>query len=168
MEKKIAIDICKQIDHYLKKPTSYEIKKMEVEDGIIHGFHQWTNGKHIIAGYHIYKPDEPGYFLLFIDWHRNDRYYLVIYPQNKSTTLAELQNISILKSKTVITWRYNPLKRDGKNQERKAYFKQLFGSTDIQIPIPENLQEVSPFFDQLILLCQKRIRADRIVDIFDC
>lgn len=167
MDKKMAAYLCKQVDDCMKNnQTSYDIARMNTVNGTIYGFHQWTNGKSIIAGYHIAKPEEAGYYLLFIDWHRNDRYYLVIYPQNKSTTLAELQNISELEGKEVITWKYNPLKRDGKNQERKAYFKQLFDSTIIHIPIPTSCNEVGTFFDQLISLCQKRIRADRIVDIF--
>ncbi|MGV3467403.1 MAG: hypothetical protein ACO1OT_19210 [Heyndrickxia sp.] len=168
MEKNIAIYISNQIDDCIKNNhTSYDISKMGIVGNTIHGFHQWTNGKRIIAGYHISKPEESGYYLLFIDWHRNDRYYLVIYPQNKSTTLAELQNISELDGNEVITWKYNPLKRDGKNHERKAYFKQLFGSTTIHIPIPTSYDEVGTFFDELISLCQKRIKADRIVDVLN-
>ncbi|KQL50701.1 hypothetical protein AN964_24035 [Heyndrickxia shackletonii] len=168
MEKKVAAFICAQVDDcMMNNQTSYDIVKMNIVNGTINGFHQWTNGKPIIAGYHFSKPEESGYYLLFIDWHRNNRYYLVIYPQNKSTTLAEMQNIIEQDDgKEVITWKYNPLKRDGKNQERKAYFKQLFGSTHIHIPIPTSRYEVETFFDQLISLCQKRIKADRIVDVF--
>jgi len=168
MEKKVAIYICSQIEDCMKNnQTSYDISKLAIVGSTIHGFHQWTNGKTIIAGYHISKPEELGYYLFFIDWHRNNRYYLVIYPQNKSTTLAELQNISELNRKAVITWNYNPLKRDGKNQERKSYFKQLYGSTTIHIPIPTSCFEVGTFFDDLISLCQKRMKADRIVDVLN-
>ena len=51
--------------------------------------------------------------------------------------------------------------------QRKAYFKQMFGSTTVQIKIPQTLLEVEGFLNQLFRLCQNRIKADKIVDVFD-
>ena len=66
-----------------------------------------------------------------------------------------------------IVWAYKPFKRDGKNDQRKAYFKQMFGSTTVQIKLPSTSLEVEVFLGQLFKLCQNRIKADRIVDVFD-
>jgi hypothetical protein len=168
VEKNVAKLICKHIEDFMKNnQTTYDIAKVDFTGGSIQGFHQWTNGKPLIAGYHVSIPEEKSYYLLFIDWHRNQNYYLVIYPFDKSTTLAELQTINELDGKEVITWKYNPLKRDGKNQQRKSYFKQIFGTTIVNITIPTSYHEVSHFFDQLFSLCQKRQKADRIVDVFE-
>jgi hypothetical protein len=150
------------------KPAAYDIKKMETANGTLPGFHQWTNGKQTLAGYEVTRVDsETSYYFLFIDWHRNDNYYLVIYLHNKSTTAAELRVIEEIDGIPHLAWMYKPLKRDGKNDQRKAYFKQMFGSTTVQIKVPASTLEVEGFIDKLFRLCQNRIKADKIVDVFD-
>lgn len=148
--------------------SEYEIKKLVTADRTLTKFHQWTNGKPIIAGYEVFRPStETGYYLLLIDWHRNGNYYLVIYAHDKSTTFAELRQIEDIDGAPHIVWTYKPLKRDGKNDQRKAYFKQLFGSTTVYVKLPSSDLEVEEFFGQLFKLCQNRIKADRAVDVFD-
>jgi hypothetical protein len=148
--------------------TSYEIKKVDTVDGTLPNFHQWTNGKKTLAGFEVVRLNsDTSYYFLFIDWHRNDNYYLVIYAHDKSTTVAELRQVEEIDGASQIVWTYKPLKRDGKNDVRKAYFKQMFGSTTVNIKLPVSTLEVDTFFDQLFMLCQNRIKADRIVDVFD-
>jgi hypothetical protein len=150
------------------KPASYGMKRIATVNGTLPQFHQWTNGKQTLAGIEVTRVDsDTSYYFLFIDWHRNDNYYLVIYLHNKSTTAAELRVIEEIDGSPHIVWTYNPLKRDGKNDQRKAYFKQMFGSRKVQIKIPASPLEIEGFFDQLFRLCQNRIKADKIVDVFD-
>jgi hypothetical protein len=150
------------------RTANYYIKKIETVNGTLSKFHQWTNGKQTTAAFEVTRIDsETTYYFLFIDWHRNDNYYLVIYLHNKSTTAAELRLIEEIDGIPHIVWLYNPLKRDGKNDQRKAYFKQMFGSRQVQIKIPATSLEVEEFFDGLFRLCQNRIKADKIVDVFD-
>jgi hypothetical protein len=150
------------------RPSTYVIKRMETVNGTLPRFHQWTNGKRTLAGFEITRVDvDTSYYFLFIDWHRNDNYYLVIYLHNKSSTAAELRIIEEIEGNPHIVWMYKPFKRDGKNDQRKAYFKQMFGSTTVLIKIPQSTIEVEGFFDQLFRLCQNRIKADKIVDVFD-
>lgn len=149
-------------------PTLFEIKNLSTKDGLLPNFHQWTNRKKVISGYEVTELDtNASYFFIFIDWHRNENYYLVIYTHNKRTTLAELRDIDMENGYPHLIWRYNPLKRDGMNQERKAYFKQTFGSTTIQIPLPKSSSDIDLFFKSLFSLCQKRLKADKIIEIFD-
>jgi hypothetical protein len=150
------------------KTAKYDIKIIETVNGTLPGFHQWTNGKQSEAGFEITSLEsDTSYYFLFLDWHRNDNYYLVIYLHNKSTTAAELRVIEEIDGIPHITWMYNPLKRDGKNDQRKAYFKQMFGSRKVNIKIPASPLDIEGFFDQLFRLCQNRIKADKIVDVFD-
>ncbi len=150
------------------RPATYDIKEIETINGTLPHFHQWTNGKQTLAGFEVTKvASETSYYFLFIDWHRNDNYYLVVYMHNKSTTAAELRVIEEIDGIPHLTWMYKPLKRDGKNDQRKAYFKQMFGSTTVQIKVPSSFLEVEDFFNQLFRLCQNRINADRIVDVYD-
>lgn len=158
------------LSNCMKKSTStiYEIKKLTIVAGTLPKFHQWTNGKPTIAGYEVTRLDrDTSYFFIFIDWHRNDNYYLVIYAHDKSTTLAELHQVEEMEGALHLVWKYNPLKRDGKNGQRKAFFKQTFGSTTIQIKLPSSGVEVEVFFDQLFQLCKNRKKADHIVEVFD-
>jgi hypothetical protein len=158
------------LSNFMKKSkqATYEIKKLVTIGGALPKFHQWTNGKKTLAGYEVTRLDsETSYFFLFIDWHRNDNYYLVIYAHDKSTTVAEIQQIKDIEGFPELVWMYKPFKRDGKNDQRKAYFKQTFGTTTVQIRLPLSSLEVEGFFNQIFKLCQNRIRADRIVDVFD-
>jgi len=166
LEKEQAIMLSKWLEKW--DGAKYEIKKLQTVNGTMQKFHQWTNGKPVIAGYEVFRPEsDTVYYFLFIDWHRNDNYYLVIYSHNRSTTLAEIRRVEEIDGVLQIIWSYNPLKRDGKNNQRKAFFKQMFGSTTIQIKLPYSGTEVGVFFDQLFQLCQNRIKADSIVDVFD-
>lgn len=169
MKKDVAVFLSGLIEHWNKqKPLTYEVRKLEAPGGTLPRFHQWTKGKQVIAAYDVTRFDsDTGYFFLFIDWHRNDNYYLVIYAHDKSTTNAEIQQVEEIEGNLHFVWKYNPLKRDGKNVQRKAYFKNTFGSTTIRMKLPASTSEVSAFFNQLFLLCQNRLRADRIVDVFD-
>jgi hypothetical protein len=149
-------------------PVAYEIKPLSTVGGTLPKFHQWTNGKTTLAGYEVTRPDsDTGYYFIFIDWHRNDNYYLVIYAHDKSTTCAEIRQVQEIDGVPHFVWMYKPFKRDGKNDQRKAYFKQMFGSTTVQIKLPSTPHEVEDFITQLFKLCQNRVKADRIVDVFD-
>ncbi|WP_045524560.1 hypothetical protein [Neobacillus niacini] len=166
MEKDEAVYLADLIEK--SRPATFDIKKMETVHGTLPGFHQWTNGKQTLAVFDVTRVDsDTSYYFLFIDWHRNDNFYLVVYLHNKSTTAAELRVIEEIDGIPHIVWMYKPLKRDGKNDQRKAYFKQMFGSTTVQIKVPASTFEVEGFFNQLFRLCQNRIKADKIVDVFD-
>ena len=149
-------------------PSTYVMKKLETVGGTLPKFHQWTNGKKTLSGYEVTRIEsDTSYFFIFIDWHRNDNFYLVIYTHDKSTTVAEIQQLKEREGIPHFVWMYKPLKRDGKNDQRKAYFKQIFGSTTVEIKLPSSSLEVEEFFNQVFNLCQNRVRADKIVDIFD-
>lgn len=166
MQKEQAMFLSNMIEK--SNPASYEIKKVQTINGVLPKFHQWTNGKQTMAAYEIKRIDsDTSYFFLFIDWHRNDNHYLVIYAHDRSTTVAEIQNIKEIDGIQQIVWMYKPFKRDGKNDQRKAYFKQMFGSTTVQIKLPSTSLDVEMFFNQLFKLCQNRVKADRIVEVFD-
>ncbi|WHY87345.1 hypothetical protein QNH39_05675 [Neobacillus novalis] len=166
MEQEQALFLANFIEN--STPAAYEINKLETVSGTLPKFHQWTNGKKTLAAYEVTRPaTETGYYFVFIDWHRNDIYYLVIYAHDKKTTVAELRQVQEIDDVPQIVWSYKPFKRDGKNDQRKAYFKQMFGSTTVQIKLPAATSEVEAFFDQVFKLCQNRIRADRIVEVFD-
>jgi hypothetical protein len=114
VEKEQAISIIKLMVEWMEKPSvKYEVQKLPLINNELPNFHQWTKGKTVLGAFSISIPEENGYHFLFIDWHRNNNFYLVIYTQNKSTTVAEIQRITIINDVPHLTWTYNPLKRDG-------------------------------------------------------
>ncbi|NRD77979.1 hypothetical protein HPT25_11345 [Bacillus sp. BRMEA1] len=166
MDMKEAVFLAKLMEK--ASPTDYEIKKMETIGGSLPKFHQWTNNKKTYAAYEVKRPaSDTGYYFIFIDWHRNDIYYLVIYAHDRSTTVAELRQVQEIDGSPHLVWTYKPFKRDGKNDVRKAYFKQMFGTTTVEIKLPKSPAEVEEFYKHIFNLCQNRVKADRIVDKFD-
>ena len=121
MKKDEAVYLAGLIDQ--SKPAPFAIKKIETVNGTLPRFHQWTNGKQTLAGYEVTKVDsDTSYYFLFIDWHRNGNYYLVIYLHNKSSTAAEIRVIEEIEGIPHIIWMYTPLKRDGKNDSKESLF----------------------------------------------
>ncbi|PGZ88967.1 hypothetical protein [Bacillus sp. AFS029533] len=168
MKKEFAINISNQIKNWMVSNNSlFNIEEIPTTFNTLQNFQQWTNGKPIVSAFHLRKVEEESYYLLLIDWHRNENFYLVIYVENKSTTAAEIREIREQDGQFSLIWKYNPLKRDGKNAERKAYFKQAFGSLEVEIPIPSTPNEVERFFNDLYKLCRNRQSADRIIDQYD-
>lgn len=166
MEKNEAVYLADLFER--SQPAAFNLIKLETVNETLPHFHQWTKGKKTLAAFEVTRINtDTSYYFLFIDWHRNEKYYLVIYLHNKSTTAAELRVIEEIEGNPSIVWKYNPLKRDGKNAQRKAYFKQMFGSTKVHIKIPSSVLEVEQFLNQLFRLCQNRIKADKIVEVFD-
>jgi hypothetical protein len=166
MEKELALGLAKRIEK--ASPANYGIEKLATPGGALPKFHQWTNGKKVLSGFRVVRMDsDTSYFFIFIDWHRNDNYYLVVYAHDKSTTVAEIQTVKEIDGVPQFVWMYKPFKRDGKNDVRKAYFKQMFGSTTVQIALPSSEVDMDEFFNQIFKLCQNRVRADKIVDVFD-
>jgi hypothetical protein len=168
MEKKQAVILSDYFERWNESGSStYELTKLDTPNNTMINFHQWANRKPVVAAFDINRLGQDRHFCLFIDWHRNDNYYLVIYTHNKSTTLAELNKIVEEDDETHLSWKYNPLKRDGKNDVRKSYFKQTHGTTTMNIPLPTSVSDVESFLDQLFKLCRNRVRADRIVEILE-
>lgn len=138
--------------------TLFDIKKLDTTiKNFLPGFQK---GKEAISGFEVTKRDyNISYIFTFI--HSGENYYLVIYSQNKKA-MAELKNVEMIDGNSYIVWKYNPAKRDGKNQERKDYFIRNFGSTIRQILIPKSSSDIETFIDELFALCQSRMKADNI------
>lgn len=162
MQKHVASEIAGFIDRSCRGiQRNYEISAIYTGESVLRGFHQWADGKNFVAAFQIKKQDEELFYILLIDWHRNGNYYLVIYSPDKSTTYAEIRETVEGEGETCLLWKYNPLKRDGKNGFRKAYFKKRFGTTDVRIPLPQSEDDVEEFIGKLDWLAKNRLAADR-------
>lgn len=166
MEKVDALQLCEHLQQF-NEPISYEITQLKKDGNTLRNFHQWTNGKPIIEAFTISKPGEESYYFLLIDWHRKGNWYLVVYTYNKSTTVCEIQQTVNTSDGKALLWKYNPLKRDGKNEIRKSYFIKLNGSPSMQLDLPTSTHNVKPFLDKVFNLCRSRIQADQSPALFE-
>jgi hypothetical protein len=141
--------------------TLFEIKKLDTTvKNFLPGFQK---GKEAFSGFEVTRLDSNTiYRFIFIHSQPNEDFQFVIYSHKKKA-LAELKQIEMIDGHPHLIWKYNPLKRDGLNQDRKTYFIKTFGSTTLQIPLPKSSSDVETFFDQLFTLCQNRLEADTIV-----
>jgi hypothetical protein len=150
------------LSNCIEQSTSslFEIKKLDTNvKNFLPGFQK---GKEAYSGFEVISQDtNTGYRFIFIH-SQNENYHFVIYSQNKKA-IAELKEIEMIDGEPNLVWKYNPLKRDGKNQERKAYFIKTFGSTTLQIPLPKSSLDIDMFFNQLFTICQNRQEADQMV-----
>jgi hypothetical protein len=169
MEKSAAISIKNQLELWSQhSQSSYAINKLELSGNALKNFHQWANGKQTVAAFQVTNPNNETFYILLIDWHHNENYYLVIYLHDKSSTAAEIHHTEEDSTGSLeLLWSYNPLKRDGLNAERKAYFKQVFGSTTMQIPLPQAIPETESFLNEIFTLARNRLRVDRITELFN-
>jgi hypothetical protein len=169
MDKSSAVYIQQKLEHWGQHSrSSYAIDKLELSGNTLKSFHQWANGKQTVAAFQVTNRNNETFYLLLIDWHRNDNYYLVIYLHDKSSTAAEIHHTEEdLAGNSILSWTYNPLKRDGLNAERKAYFKQVFGSITMQIPLPQATTETESFLNEIFTLVRNRLRVDRITELFN-
>lgn len=149
------------LSKYIEQSTSsiFEVNKLDTSGkNFLPGFQK---GKTALAGFEVTKHESmTTYLLVFVNAGENN--HLMIFSHNKSKVMAELKKIEEVEGVPCLIWKYNPAKRDGKNQERKDYFQKTFGSTLMQIPLPTSSSEIEAFFIQLFALCQNRLEADSI------
>lgn len=126
------------------------------------GFHQWADDRPCEGAFLFKDKSEAGYWILFLEWRHHDNFYLVIFPEPKSGPIAEIHRLTVNKNESVLHWRYCPSKRDGKNDDRKAYFTEAFLSTDVQISVPESGYDVDDFIGELFSLASSRAKADNL------
>lgn len=121
-------------------------------------FHEWVDNKEHTGILKI-SINEKEYFLAFIDWQENGNYYIVIFDKKHIDTLAEIHSIN---EKNEFVWKYQPTKRDHKNDLRKQKFISYYGSNKISICMPTNIYEVKNFINELLKLVEIRQEADNI------
>jgi len=117
----------------------------------------WVGGRTIYGEFLVRNTEKQFYRFLFIG--END--YLLIFSEDKTKLIAQIHHTIKRNETSEFIWKYSPTKRDGKNTKRKEYFEQSLGSTDFIISFPEIKADVNDFFDDLFLLADNRLEADK-------
>lgn len=164
MHHQIIQDLHTLLYSYQQQTTLFPSIRQYLSAEPLKNFHPWADGKNFIGGFLIHADSGTNMWLLLINW-RKDEYYIVLYPEDKSCPIAELHKSIKDGNHDCLQWTYSPTKRDGKNSERKKYFKKYFLSLDVTISIPSAIHEVSDFLNELLCLAENRVKADSLDSI---
>jgi hypothetical protein len=128
----------------------------------LNGFHQWADAKPLVSADHIRRDDRMAFDCLLIDWKESGEWYVVVCEQSTHAPLAEIWSESTDGDVITLAWQYKPAKRDGRNAERVAYFRQHVGDRTLQISVPKPDEDSVRFIEDLFDLVDNRLRADEL------
>lgn len=114
------------------RDSGYKLEdKIQTEQ--LAGFHQWADGRPYDGAFFFRDMEGHGLWILLIDWRNQNNFYVVLFLESKIGPIAEIHKlIDGMPTEAVLSWRYSPSKRDGNNEERKAYFREAFLSNEVQ------------------------------------
>lgn len=108
--------------------------------------------------YNIYN-DYVNYSIQLTDWRYQDDYYVMVFDNNqKSTATIELKD----ETRNILTWRYKPCKRDGRNIQRKEIFARQYPDCIVDFIIPKSINELGQFCEAIIKVANLRKTADSL------
>ena len=162
MKKQIAKQINNLINEYRKKSDVIPVVRDNLIPKPLSGFHQWADSKEFEGGFLIENQNGSDIWLLLIKWHDEKDFYIVLFPENKQGPVAEIHKVVNEGNESLLKWRYKPSKRDGKNENRKEYFSKYFLALEVFISIPEKVDEISDFLNELLSLSENREKADNL------
>lgn len=162
MDRKYAKEISQLLTSVTRTAGSKYQLKERINKKKLTGFHHWADSRPCEGAYLFEDQVGDGLWILLIDWREQDNFYVVLFPESKSGPIAEIHRLTVEGGEEVLHWRYSPSKRDGKNEERKAYFVDAFLSDNVQISVPKNLDAVDDFIEELFSLASSRAKADEL------
>ena len=160
MEHHAARRLAKLLREYLHEKHRYSVEEHALDQGTLSGFHQWADSRPCEGAFLVRAPNNTSVWLVIVDWKRSSNFYVVLFPESKAGPIAELHEWIEEDEELTLRWTYSPTKRDGKNQERKAYFQEAFLSTDVSISLPSTKRGVGDFLAELFTLAESRRKAD--------
>ena len=162
MKQELAKRIAIAIEAFKSGPSARFVQIRRIPRGVIDGFHHWANGAPIEGGYLFHRRlDGQRLWLLLIEWNPSYGFYVVVFPEDQRGPIVEAHHIEEGPSRKLLKWRYAPVKRDGKNRQRREFFESLYGTTSVLIPVPTSKDEVEDFLFEVFQLAERRLLADQ-------
>ena len=159
MHRKENRKLAKLIRDQINESNSFRIvEQWKLVNNKLEGFHQWAKNKHCHDAYLI-GDGNTEYWFLFINWQPN-KYYLVIYPEDRTVALAEIHKVSKQKNGSEFEWQYRPSKQDNNNGLRRDRFKQMEGTLTVRIALPEGEVTLDDFLVNVFNVVDSRQKAD--------
>lgn len=164
MDRTQAAEFVKVIEAAMGFAQEITIKRMELVDGMVLGFDTNIDGRDAVGAFEFTMLDGQKYFLFFVPWRLDERYYLVLHVQGILNALIGTAEVH----GKVVHWRYKPSKRDGRNEERKQRFVAEYGSLMASMHVPQIASEVEDFLKELVEVAQVRIHAEGLSNPVSC
>ncbi|MHB1707097.1 MAG: HNH endonuclease [Acidithiobacillus sp.] len=144
------------------QPKYSLIEHIDAEELV--GFHPFADARKCVGAYLFedHEANDNRLWVLLLDWRKNGNFYIVLFPGAQFGPVVEIHRLTVNNGEKVLHWRYSPSKRDGRNEERKAYFVDAFLSENVQISVPNNPDEVDDFIEELFSLVSSRTKADEL------
>ena len=156
-----AKQIAASLKNHKAKNSPY-VQIREIEPGPMAEFHHWAEGKLCEGAFLFSNAHEKKLWITLIDWQKNGNIYVIIFPEkSENGPLIEIHNVIEESGKKLLTWKYRPIKHDGKNIDRKKIFLANIPE-EIKIEIPDELHTTIKFLDKLFLITETRIKADEL------
>jgi hypothetical protein len=162
VDRSIAVEIRELLEGYQSSKFALPRLKENLVPEPLTGFHQWADSKEFEGGFLIETTSGSNIWVLLINWNdeNGNGFYVVLFPEDRAGPIAEIHEIVEDSSGRLLKWRYKPSKRDGQNEDRKAYFERYFLSLEVFISVPSTIEEVSDFLNELVSLAENRSKAD--------
>ena len=159
MNKQQNRKLAKLIRDQINESNSFQLlNQWELVNNTLERFHGWAKNKHCHCAYLI-GDGNTKYWFLFIKWQPN-KYYLVIYPEDRTVALAEIHKVSKQKNGSEFEWQYRPSKQDNNNDLRRNRFKQLEGTLTVRIALPDGEVTLDDFLGNVFNVVDSRQKAD--------
>lgn len=129
----------------------------------LESFHQWVDGKPLVANLEVTRSNGLVRNLLLIEWAGESNWYVVVFPVSRNAPLAELHRVDRDCAVPTLRWLYKPSKRDGRNADRTAYFRRQCGSGEVRINLPATSGDFGKFLQEVFDLVDNRLAADALL-----
>lgn len=160
MKRTTASQIADHLQRRAAKPSSgFRIRRIR-KSKPLDGFHDWADGKPLLAADHIERDDGVSLVCLVIDWQQSGEWYIVACSDKTHAPQAEIWRETTSSNVISLEWRYKPAKRDGRNAERTQYFRAHVGDITMDLSVPEPADDSSRFVEDLFALVDNRVKAD--------
>lgn len=163
MQKSTANQLATAVRDFLPNSAQFELLESNTSL-ILENFSGFANGCSCFGAFLIAQRHNPPLWLLIIDWKRDGNYYLVLYPKDRGSPIAELHNQGSGQRSVDLTWTYQPTKQDKRNGERREAFRKAFGRLDCVVSLPSALVTLDDFLADVFRLASLRTAADRLED----
>lgn len=161
MKRATAARIAVQLKRFGRAAGGYRITRIR-EGRPLRSFHQWVDNKALVSADRIIRSDGKRLILLLIDWAATGEFYCVVFPDNQSGPLAEIWSVQQGAGAENLVWTYKPMKQDGQNARRLAYFRRHVGDVMMALEVPATTSDVPRFLDDLYDLVESRLKADTL------
>ena len=159
MNKQENRKLAKLIRDQINESNSFRlVKQWKLMNNTLERFHGLAKNRHCHGAYLIGEGTTK-YWFLFIEWYPN-KYYLVIYPEDRTSALAEIHIIRKLGNASELEWTYSPTKQKNSNELLRNRFKQLEGTLTARITLPDGEVTLDDFLVNVFNVVGSRQKAE--------